>query len=138
MITIYKKSNGEITKICNCPEADIPFQYDPIIESYIEGSYAYNSYYIQDSQAIAITNAPDQYHIFNYDTKQWYDPRTITTQWPIIKAERDQLLKVSDWTQLPDVTLTNKEAWAIYRQALRDITNQSDPFNIVWPTAPGA
>lgn len=27
----------------------------------------------------------------------------------------------------------NKVAWATYRQALRDITLQADPLNIVWP-----
>ena len=53
------------------------------------------------------------------------------------RAKRDQLLQQSDWTQLPDVPLATKEAWAVYRQALRDITQQPDPFNIAWPVAPG-
>jgi hypothetical protein len=45
---------------------------------------------------------------------------------------------VGVWTQLPDAALTNTETanWASYRQALRNITTQSDPFNIIWPTAP--
>lgn len=30
----------------------------------------------------------------------------------------------------------NPNDWCDYRQALRDITNQPDPFNIVWPTKP--
>jgi len=46
------------------------------------------------------------------------------------------LLLGSDWTQMPDVLFSNKEAWASYRQALRDITLQTDPFAIVWPVAP--
>jgi hypothetical protein len=37
---------------------------------------------------------------------------------------------------MPDVNISTKESWAIYRQALRDITNQADPFNITWPTPP--
>jgi hypothetical protein len=53
-----------------------------------------------------------------------------------VRVQRDALLKASDWTQLPDVPLTTKEAWATYRQALRDITSQHDPFNIIWPVAP--
>ena len=28
------------------------------------------------------------------------------------------------------------DAWKTYRQALRDITKQSDPDNITWPTKP--
>jgi len=64
------------------------------------------------------------------------DTRTTETELIAIRNKRDQLLIASDWTQLPDVPLTTKAAWAIYRQALRDITSQPDPFNITWPTPP--
>ena len=80
---------------------------------------------------------PSLHHIFDYTTKQWIDPRTPETEWPMVRAERDRRLQASDWTQLPDVPLATKEAWAVYRQALRDITLQPDPFNITWPVAPG-
>lgn len=56
--------------------------------------------------------------------------------WPVIRTRRDALLAPTDWTQLPDVPLATKEAWAAYRQALRDITLQTDPHNIIWPTPP--
>lgn len=58
------------------------------------------------------------------------------TQWIVVKLERDRRLQATDWTQLPDVPLPTKEKWAVYRQALRDITQQPDPFNIVWPEPP--
>jgi hypothetical protein len=58
-------------------------------------------------------------------------------QWPIIRAERNKLLVESDWTQLPDAS-ADAAAWATYRQALRDITEQANPFNIVWPVVPPA
>lgn len=77
------------------------------------------------------------YQKLNYTTRQWEDSRTEEAEWNTVRSTRDTLLKESDWTQMPDVQLPNKEAWAIYRQALRDITNQLDPFNITWPTAPG-
>lgn len=60
----------------------------------------------------------------------------IQQQWSIVRQERDKLLKDCDWTQLSDVVLENKEEWVIYRQALRDVTTQQDPFNIVWPVVP--
>ena len=51
--------------------------------------------------------------------------------------KRQQLLESSDWTQLPDVPISTKNAWAGYRQALRDITDQDGfPDNIDWPTQP--
>lgn len=56
-------------------------------------------------------------------------------QWAAIRAKRNDLLAASDWTQLPDAPV-NRAAWAVYRQELRDITEQANPFNIVWPQAP--
>lgn len=56
-----------------------------------------------------------------------------------IRAERNRLLAECDWTQLADVVLTDeaKEAWAAYRQALRDITAQEGfPDSVTYPTKP--
>ncbi|MBN2401011.1 MAG: phage tail assembly chaperone [Spirochaetes bacterium] len=53
-----------------------------------------------------------------------------------IRAERNALLAASDWTQLPDVKLAEKEraAYNKYRQTLRGIPqNYDDPDEIVWP-----
>lgn len=57
-------------------------------------------------------------------------------QWSDIRKLRDQYLLACDWTQLPDVPEATKELWMAYRQALRDVTDQDDPFNIEWPVAP--
>jgi len=56
----------------------------------------------------------------------------IDTQWVVIRTQRNQMLKDTDWTQLADAPV-NSLMWAIYRQKLRDITTQPDPFNINWP-----
>ena len=42
-----------------------------------------------------------------------------------LRAKRNKALADSDWTQLPDVgfNAAERNAWMIYRQALRDITN---------------
>lgn len=56
-------------------------------------------------------------------------------QWTSIRADRNQRLADCDWTQLPDAPVDGA-AWAAYRQELRDITNQPDPFNITWPQEP--
>jgi hypothetical protein len=58
----------------------------------------------------------------------------ITQGWDMVRNKRNFLLIRSDWTQLPDAPV-DAAAWVTYRQALRDITTQTDPFNIVWPTA---
>lgn len=53
-----------------------------------------------------------------------------------VRANRDALLTACDWTQLPDVTLPKKAEWATYRQALRDITNDSAFPDVVFPNNP--
>ena len=52
----------------------------------------------------------------------------------IRRSERDRRLAASDWTQLPDSPLTGpqRQAWADYRQALRDL----DMDGTDWPDAP--
>jgi len=53
-----------------------------------------------------------------------------------IRNTRTALLAASDWTQVADSPV-NKAAWAVYRQALRDVSSQSSfPNEVVWPTAP--
>jgi hypothetical protein len=59
----------------------------------------------------------------------------IDEQWAAVRAERNEKLAECDWTQLPDAPV-DAAAWAAYRQQLRDITLQPDPFNIIWPTPP--
>jgi len=61
------------------------------------------------------------------------------TQARAVRARRDQLLQASDWTQIEDYDLgADRPAWAAYRQALRDIGDQPNPFAITWPLTPSA
>lgn len=54
----------------------------------------------------------------------------------IARQIRNKKLVASDSEMAPDRP-SDKEAWAAYRQALRDITGQQGfPFEIEWPTAP--
>jgi hypothetical protein len=53
-----------------------------------------------------------------------------------VRTTRGEKLKNSDWTQVADAPV-DKAAWATYRQALRDVTQQSGfPWTITWPTQP--
>ncbi len=53
-----------------------------------------------------------------------------------VRQQRTEKLKDCDWTQLADST-ADKQAWAAYRQALRDITSQAGfPWTIDWPEQP--
>ena len=56
----------------------------------------------------------------------------------MMRARRWQLLAESDWTQMADVHLGTdaKTAWAVYRQALRDLPASLVDGEAVWPVAP--
>ena len=60
----------------------------------------------------------------------------LSAKWEEVKLIRNEMLQECDWTQLSDIPTTTKELWQPYRQSLRDITSQSNPFNIVWPDKP--
>ena len=56
-------------------------------------------------------------------------PQDEATQIVEMRRMRDDMLKQSDWTQMPDSPLSDsdREAWATYRQALRDFPDTWSP-----------
>jgi len=53
-----------------------------------------------------------------------------------VRSQRTQKLAESDWTQVADAPV-DKAAWAVYRQALRDVTTQTGfPWEVTWPAQP--
>lgn len=67
------------------------------------------------------------------------DMNSLLNQWIEVRNLRDTLLSRCDWTQLSDSPFSSeqKQLWRAYRQALRDLPQQSgDPENITWPEAP--
>ena len=88
-----------------------------------------------DNEQVPLTDA----ELAELSTRQQaYLTGLIDSKWANIRSERKPFLSNCDWTQTVDAPLTTeqKAMWATYRQALRDITKQSNPDNIVWPTAP--
>lgn len=53
-----------------------------------------------------------------------------------VRRSRNIRLKESDWAMLPDAPVDHN-VWAVYRQALRDITDQPTfPYTVTWPSVP--
>tara|TARA_B100000424_G_scaffold29223_1_gene19985 strand:- start:378 stop:812 length:435 start_codon:yes stop_codon:yes gene_type:complete len=84
------------------------------VDAYLDGGKAYNV-------KVEATTTDEQTALINQ-------------QWANIRLERNRKLQETDWRASSDLTLS--DAWKNYRQALRDITTQADPYNISWPTEP--
>ena len=105
---------------------------------------------------VKTTSAPDNY-LKNYEIGgpikrngvwelEWIESdateeqiqKRIDFKWQDIRDKRNNLLRDTDWTQLSDVPISTeqKNLWAEYREDLRNITSQEDPFNIIFPVAP--
>ena len=61
--------------------------------------------------------------------------------WDDIKKARDRLLYQCDWTQCADVQAnmseSDKQKWVVFRQKLRDLTNDfPTPESVVFPDPP--
>jgi len=81
---------------------------------------------------------------FNYETKHVIlksDNDRLELSWDELRDKRNNLLRLTDWTSLPDVNLTDEQRtnWREYRQSLRDFPSQvSDPTDpdLNWPQRP--
>jgi hypothetical protein len=62
----------------------------------------------------------------------------IDEKWGEVRETRNLLLYQSDWTQFQDSPITGSKLieWQTYRQQLREISSQPNPFNLIWPTRP--
>lgn len=89
--------------------------------------------HIEEGPALLIDSVWTQNYIVT-DLSADESAAKVGAQWTVIRAERNKLLVESDWTQLPDAPV-DAAAWATYRQALRDVTTQANPFSVVWPEA---
>ena len=92
-------------------------------EPCIQGEYSAEEYRIVNGLAVRKTDLE-------------IETQNLDTAWILLRRHRDNLLKDSDWTQVPDAPV-NTNNWATYRQTLRDLpSNTTDPNNVVWPSTP--
>ena len=62
--------------------------------------------------------------------------RLVAAKEESIRVKRNQKLLNSDWTQVLDAP-GYREVWATYRQALRDVPQQTEfPTTVDWPVEP--
>jgi hypothetical protein len=126
----YNTANGNIVTVSNKPQA-AKIGFDQIQYT---GSIS-----ARDLISFYSIDATDQSVVLKSDSDQLVHAQRLTE----IKRQRQLLLDKSDWTQLPDVTITaeKRSQWQQYRQALRDITQHlpavmAADYQPNWPEKP--
>lgn len=138
-LIIYKANSGKFSRIVSCEDGlkDMQYQDDEVCiesESLPTIDDFENTYYDSDTQSIiSIGSQPSEFYVFDYATKSWVLDEIGS--WESIRKKRNLLLLESDWTQLGDVPDQVQNLWQTYRQALRDITDQSLE-SLTWPEPP--
>ena len=107
-----------------------------------------------NSTEIAPPEFDSSTHICTFNGTEWniekiqeLEPQKTPEPVPAIeqlRQQRDQLLRDTDWRDLPSYPGTNQAAWRTYRQALRDLPATQEPeldekgnlTNVAWPEAP--
>lgn len=119
---------GCVVRVGRVPETQLEWQR---CGGFQVGLAKIGDYLDSAGQVQALPEAPSAEHVFDYST-HGYVLDVVR-----VRAKRDTLLLACDWTQLTDVPMATKAAWAVYRQALRDITLQPEfPVAVEWPVAP--
>lgn len=80
---------------------------------------------------------------WHWVARRWVPVETDLAVAMRVRAERDLRLAASDWTDTASAPARLGgevyAAWQAYRQALRDVTEQSGfPRAVVWPVKPGS
>ena len=136
--------------IVECTDEDVQarlVQLDDYVSNELEGTTYNIKYYASTRDAEEIkdidgnSHDPKQYvqsHFVPQDDTR--DARLLADEWTRIRTERNRLLTDSDWVVVkakeehPNASIPSD--CVDYRTELRDITKQSDPDDITWPTKP--
>ena len=147
-VTDYSGETGYT--IVECIDEDVNarlVQLDDYVSNELEGTTYNIKYYASKRDAEEIldidgnSHDPKQYvqsHFVGQDDTR--DARILAEKWANIRTRRNRELTESDWVVVkakeehPNASIPSD--WVDYRTELRDITKQSDPDNITWPTKP--
>lgn len=125
---------GEILRVVECDRPEEQLQAG---EQYVAGAADDAIFYVQDGEFVARPPRPHKRCVWRGEWIDTRSPEQIEAEaWRKVRRRRNALLSACDWTQLPDVTIDDKAAWAIYRQQLRDITEQPTFPDVKWPNPP--
>lgn len=118
--------------------------YSPSTKGFYDSELGYNSLpedvvEIAADEYLTILNALNNHNkeIKIIDGEVVLENKVRIVTWDDIRRIRNNYLLKSDYTQMADWP-GDKEAWAAYRQALRDLPETYvNAADVIWPTPPG-
>jgi hypothetical protein len=128
-VAIVRSTDGKLDKYQDfAVEADAVTHVGQYGGFVVPNPGGHTSYWVVDVEAQTVTNNQDQ-----------ADADALASSWERLRTERNALLVSSDWTQYTDSPLDETKAeWAVHRQLLRDLPeNTDDPTDPIWPIPPG-
>ena len=107
---IVEDSTGKITSTGVCLEEDFNVVPDGCTAYENTGNWGDDTHKLVNGEFVEIVQT---------------DEEALAEMWVVVRMRRDYLLMRSDWTQATDSPLTaeQRSAWQMYRQTLRDITD---------------
>lgn len=113
-----------------------------------KGAYPYplpkdmTGYDLQDFYLAPVKPEMTAGQVLEWTQTEWFvrDPNDseLQIQWAVVRTKRDDLLSMSDVFVVRSYEKNEPvpQETVEYRQALRDVTKQANPFNIAWPSTP--
>ncbi len=142
MHVYYEQDTGRIALVSSMPHIN-PKGY-PVLEHVEIDVSQIAAHYVANGAVVTKPPRPSDHHEWDYGLRAWVDARSAQQVLSDLdanaRAQRDALLASCDWRVLRAIDRGQPidEAWSVYRQALRDITDQTGyPLEIRWPAAPG-
>jgi len=130
----YENDPGRIIKKIKSDDPKTLVMNTPKGAYSIRSSASPRTHYIRNGAAVEYPEKPNYPCYFDFQNGVWVISESKC--WAELREKRDRLLSESDWTQIPDAPV-DKDAWAEYRQKLRDLPqNTTDPNNLTWPEKP--
>tara|TARA_R110000803_G_C11961325_1_gene318750 strand:+ start:711 stop:1124 length:414 start_codon:yes stop_codon:yes gene_type:complete len=130
----YYVSTGMISNnriLMDNAEADLNLSED---ESWVPGEYSPDKFWVVNGVPTVIPPKDEEFSSFN--PSLWVWEANLDAYWAGLRIRRSLLLVSCDWTQVADAPV-DRDAWATYRQQLRDLPeNTTDPRNPIWPSIP--
>lgn len=147
MIAVVYNTEGRVLDVITGPASSVVATTDAIRFPHIiveDLPDVPERLYVHNGVLCEMPESPGEGHEFNYATREWeLDAATRNAAMLVgLRAQRDRLLALCDWTQGNDTPLTTTQvgAWRTYRQQLRDMpTTYADVqtlSEVTWPIPP--